>query len=178
MSSIDSFVSEFKKYELGLHGLEMPPFEIDKKYKANVNLPPDTSNYEFLRELSLKGFRELGIEKNSEIYKRYIDRAKYELEIVKELDFVDYFLLVWDVLNFCKETGVPTGCGRGSCASSLILYLIGVTEAIILLKNFDKYNEKDKYQKALRDAIGKNPDLRISLNNNKTKLFRRYNKQS
>lgn len=63
-------------------------------------------------------------------------------------------------------------------ANVMFMNLIGVTEAIILLKNFDKYNEKDKYQKALRDAIGKNPDLRISLNNNKTKLFRRYNKQS
>ena len=154
MSSIDSFVSEFKKYELGLHGLEMPPFEIDKKYKANVNLPPDTSNYEFLRELSLKGFRELGIEKNSEIYKRYIDRAKYELEIVKELDFVDYFLLVWDVLNFCKESGIPTGAARGSCAGSLILHLIGVTEVDPIKYDlyFERFISKARAKKTIIDG--------------------------
>jgi DNA polymerase-3 subunit alpha len=50
-----------------------------------------------------------------------------ELSVLNDLGFIDYILLNWDILNFCHETGIPTGAGRGSAAGSLVLYVIGVT---------------------------------------------------
>ena len=50
-----------------------------------------------------------------------------ELSVLNDLGFIDYILLNWDILNFCHETGIPTGAGRGSAAGSLVLYVVGVT---------------------------------------------------
>ena len=118
---------EFQNYGLEIHGVRLPKFEIENRHKHKLEISEDSSNYEFLRTLSLKGFKKLNVGKNSPEYKKYIERAKYELEILNELEFVDYILLVWDVINYCKENDIPTGLGRGSAAGSLILYLIGVT---------------------------------------------------
>ena len=61
-------------------------------------------------------------------YDSYKSRLEDELKILNDLGFVDYILLNWDVINFCKEKEIPTGPGRGSAAGSLVLYLIGVTK--------------------------------------------------
>jgi DNA polymerase-3 subunit alpha len=122
-----SFFSKFEDINLDLHGVRLPEFNIDSSAKRHLNLSEDVSNYEFLRALSLNGFKELKIDKNQQEYKKYTDRAKHELETLKELGFIDYILLVWDVINFCKTNDIPVGLGRGSAAGSLILYLIGVT---------------------------------------------------
>lgn len=114
-----SFLEKFTPYNLNLHGVRLPTFEIPEG---------ESSNEEFLRSLSLEGFRKLGIKKGSKEYKKYSDRAKHELGILKELGFIDYILLVWKVVNFCKSNDIPTGPGRGSAAGSLILFLIGVTK--------------------------------------------------
>jgi len=124
---IKDFESQFRNLDLPLHGVRLPEFKIENKYKHDVGISEDSTNYDFLRALSLKGFKDLNIQKDSQDYKKYIERAKYELETLKELGFIDYILLVWDVINFCKENNIPVGLGRGSAAGSLILYLIGVT---------------------------------------------------
>ena len=56
------------------------------------------------------------------------ERMTMELEILEELGFIDYILLNWEVLNFCKEKNIPTGPGRGSAAGSLVLFFLGVTK--------------------------------------------------
>ena len=77
--------------------------------------------------MCIKGLRDHGINKLKN-KKVYYDRAKEELGILKELGFVDYILLNWDILNFCHENDIPTGPGRGSAAGSLVLFLLGVTK--------------------------------------------------
>jgi DNA polymerase-3 subunit alpha len=114
-----SFLEKFAPYNLNLHGVRLPTFETPEG---------ESSNEEFLRSLSLEGFKKLGIKKGSEEYKKYSDRAKHELGILKELGFIDYILLVWKVVDFCNSNNIPTGPGRGSAAGSLILFLIGVTK--------------------------------------------------
>ena len=121
------FSDKFENTDLGLHGVRLPEFSIDPSLKRHLNISEDVSNYEFLRALALNGFKKLNIDKNNKDYKKYIDRAKYELDTLKELGFIDYILLVWDVIDFCKTSDIPIGLGRGSAAGSLILYLIGVT---------------------------------------------------
>ena len=149
------FSSKFQNVDLGLHGVRLPEFSIDIQSKRHLNVSEDVSNYDFLRALSLNGFKDLNIDKNSSEYKKYIDRAKHELETLKELGFIDYILLVWDVINFCKTHDIPVGLGRGSAAGSLILYLIGVTRIDPVKYNlyFERFISKIRAKKQVVDGI-------------------------
>ena len=79
-----------------------------------------------MRKLCFKGVQEKKIDElpNKQVY---YDRLSMELSVLNDLGFIDYILLNWDILNFCHETGIPTGAGRGSAAGSLVLYVVGVT---------------------------------------------------
>ena len=149
------FASKFENVDLGLHGVRLPEFSIESSAKRHLNLSEDVSNYDFLRGLALNGFKELNINKNLPEYKKYVDRAKYELETLKELGFIDYVLLVWDVINFCKTNNIPVGLGRGSAAGSLILYLIGVTRIDPVKYNlyFERFISKIRAKKQVIDGI-------------------------
>ncbi|TMK33258.1 MAG: DNA polymerase III subunit alpha, partial [Actinobacteria bacterium] len=56
------------------------------------------------------------------------DRLKFELKTIKEMGFVDYFLIVWDFVNFAKRNGISVGPGRGSTAGSLVAYCLEITD--------------------------------------------------
>jgi DNA-directed DNA polymerase III PolC len=150
-----SFSSKFQNIDLGLHGVRLPEFNIDKSYKRHLNLSEDALNYDFLRALALNGFKNLNINKDNKDYKKYIDRAKHELDTLKELGFIDYILLVWDVINYCKENSIPVGLGRGSAAGSLILYLIGVTriDPVKYDLYFERFISKIRAKKQVIDGI-------------------------
>jgi len=150
-----NFSKDFQKYELGLHGLRMPVFEIDQRHKTRLKLVAQTSNYDFLRSLAREGFHKLDLEKGSALYKRYIDRVNYELQILQELEFIDYIILIWDVINYCRETSIPTGPGRGSCAGSLLLFLIDVTkiDPIKYELFFERFISKARAKKTIVDGV-------------------------
>jgi len=150
-----SFSSKFENIDLGLHGVRLPEFSIDESNKRLLNISEDAPNYDFLRALALNGFKSLNINKNSNEYKKYVDRAKYELDTLKELGFIDYILLVWDVINFCKTNNIPVGLGRGSAAGSLILYLIGVTKIDPVKYDlyFERFISKIRAKKQIIDGI-------------------------
>lgn len=58
----------------------------------------------------------------------YVDRIRYEIEIITSKQYWNYFLLVGDVVRFAKDRGIPVGPGRGSAAGSLVCYLLRITE--------------------------------------------------
>lgn len=149
------FFSKFENIDLGLHGVRLPEFAIESTAKRHLNLSEDVLNYDFLRALALNGFKELKIDKTLPQYKEYVDRAKHELETLRELGFIDYVLLVWDVINFCKINSIPVGLGRGSAAGSLILYLIGVTRIDPVKYNlyFERFISKIRAKKQIIDGI-------------------------
>tara|TARA_R100000808_G_scaffold24269_1_gene55480 strand:+ start:10981 stop:13581 length:2601 start_codon:yes stop_codon:yes gene_type:complete len=120
--------SDFKPYnDCVPPGVRLPSIIIEEKYYKTLGVDKNTSNYDFLRKLCLAGVKKEGIDKlkNKE---DYYERTKMELETLRQLGFVDYILLNWDILNFCHEQDIPTGPGRGSAAGSLVLFLIGVTK--------------------------------------------------
>lgn len=59
---------------------------------------------------------------------RYLERVRYEADLVEDKGFVDYFLLVSDAVKFAKDCGIPVGPARGSAAASLVCYLLRITE--------------------------------------------------
>ncbi|UZV89469.1 DNA polymerase III subunit alpha, partial [Treponema pallidum] len=55
-------------------------------------------------------------------------RADYELDVIVRMDFVGYFLIVWDFITWAKEHDIPVGPGRGSGASSIVAYALKITD--------------------------------------------------
>lgn len=80
---------------------------------------------------------------------RYIAQAKYEMNLIEEKGFVDYFLVVSDAVKFAKDSGIPVGPARGSAAASLVCYLLRVTEVdpmrfpTLLFERFIDVNRHD-----------------------------------
>ena len=60
--------------------------------------------------------------------KEYVDRLEYELNIIKQMGFIDYFLIVWDFMKFAVEHDIPTGPGSGSAAGSIVAFALGITK--------------------------------------------------
>ena len=150
-----TFDKQFKSYDLDIHGVRLPQFDIEKRHKHQALVSEDCSNYDFLRQLCLNGFKELGVRKGSKKYEKYVERAKYELATLKDLGFIDYTLLVWDVINYCKEKDIPTGLGRGSAAGSLVLFLIGVTgiDPVEHDLYFERFVSKIRAKKKVVDGV-------------------------
>jgi DNA polymerase-3 subunit alpha len=118
---------DYPKYETPFPvGVKLPSIKIEDKYYEFVGCDKNADNFQFLRKLCFKGVKDKGINQK-ENSSEYYERLKMELEVLRDLGFIDYILLNWDVLNFCKESEIPTGAGRGSAAGSLVLYVIGVT---------------------------------------------------
>ena len=67
-------------------------------------------------------------ERYNPITKELKDRLKYELDIIKQMGYVDYFLIVWDFIRFANENDIMTGPGRGSAAGSIVAYTLGITK--------------------------------------------------
>lgn len=66
-------------------------------------------------------------EENEEA-KVLIDRLDYELGVINQMGYVDYFLIVWDFIRYSNEQGIPTGPGRGSAAGSIVAFTLGITK--------------------------------------------------
>ena len=60
--------------------------------------------------------------------KEYWERWKFEMDVIRNMGFAGYFLIVWDFLRFARENNIPTGPGRGSGAGSLVLYCLHITD--------------------------------------------------
>ncbi|HBR94339.1 MAG TPA: DNA polymerase III subunit alpha, partial [Opitutae bacterium] len=60
--------------------------------------------------------------------KRYCEQLEYELAIIAGTGFVDYFLIVWDFINWAREQGIPVGPGRGSGAGCIVAYVLKITD--------------------------------------------------
>jgi DNA polymerase-3 subunit alpha len=153
--TLQNFTDQFESLKIPILGVRLPVFKVEDKYKKELNLDLSTSNKDFLRELCKIGFKTLNLDKKSELYQEYGERIKYELGLFDELGFVDYVLIIWDIINFAKEKNIPTGIGRGSAAGSLVLYLIGVTKIDPLKYGlyFERFISKIRAKKSIVDGI-------------------------
>lgn len=81
---------------------------------------------------SAEGYLEHLVEENlprvvPEITPELRDRVRYELDVIKKMNFAGYFLIVWDIVKAAREMEIPVGPGRGSAAGSLVCYALGIT---------------------------------------------------
>ena len=101
------------KWELPKHKLLLPKFQT----------PDGKTSQEYLVEIC-----EQSLEEKDLMNDHYHARLKYELSIIHQMGFDDYFLIVWDIMKYAHEAGIQTGPGRGSAAGSLVSYLLNITK--------------------------------------------------
>lgn len=131
-------ISEKCKFDYEFHKSKLPKFP----------LPEGEDAFEYLRDTCFKGLveryeifkplREVTIDQVYEAVlnlaqtdskaKELSDRLDYELDIIGQMGYVDYFLIVWDFIRYANENGIPTGPGRGSAAGSIVAFTLGITK--------------------------------------------------
>jgi DNA polymerase-3 subunit alpha len=107
-------IAEECNFDYEFHVSKLPKFP----------LPEGVDPFDYLREVCYKGLRE----RYSEMTQELTDRLDYELGVIKNMGYVDYFLIVWDFIRFANESKIATGAGRGSAAGSLVAYTLGITK--------------------------------------------------
>ena len=97
----------------------------DKLLLPHFPVPAGQNEATYLRELVLDGVkRRYGDAPSDEVF----DRVEYELEVIIQMGFASYFLIVWDLITYANERGIRTGPGRGSAAGSIVAYSLGITK--------------------------------------------------
>ena len=101
-------------------------FEFGHTILPNYEVPKEfATHYDYFKKLCDEGIiKRYGQEPPKEI----LDRMEYEISVIKKMGYVDYFLIVWDFINWAKLQGIPVGPGRGSGAGSIVAYAIGITD--------------------------------------------------
>ncbi len=107
-------IAERCDVEIEFHNTKLPHYEVPEGYDS----------WGYLNHLADEGLK-----------KRYPDddgslraRMEEELAIIKKMGYVDYFLIVWDYINFAKRNDIPVGPGRGSAAGSIVSYCLEITD--------------------------------------------------
>jgi DNA polymerase-3 subunit alpha len=91
-------------------------------------IPDGHTSVSYLKEVALAGLRDrLKLKSGEEPEKLYQDRLLFELDVMEEMGFPTYFLVVWDYIRFARDHGIAVGPGRGSAAGSLVAYALGIT---------------------------------------------------
>ena len=108
-------------------------FEFGETKLPKYILPTGITSKEYLYDLAYKGLKKR-IDNGNIVFtdahtrSEYEERIEYELSVINKMGYNDYFLIVWDFINFAKSNGIPVGPGRGSGAGSLVAFLLEITD--------------------------------------------------
>lgn len=138
--------------------------------KSKIFLPETTDSLEndikLLKQLCKKGLYDKIISKeiNSAIYRK---RMKYELSIIQQQGFVRYFLVIYDIIKWCKENNILVGYSRGSAGGSLVAYLLNIIEIDPIKHDlmFERFISPDRVDL---------PDIDIDFEDKKRSKIREY----
>lgn len=101
-------------------------FEFGNTKLPNYDVPEEFKTHtEYFEKLCYDGIKNRYGENPSQ---EVNDRVKYELSVIEKMGYVDYYLIVWDFINYAKSVGIPVGPGRGSGAGSIVAYAVGITD--------------------------------------------------
>lgn len=107
-------IAERCNVEIEFHVTKMPTYEV----------PSPHTSVSYLHKLCLDGLKK----RYPTTYDNHLERLEYELSIIVKMGYVDYFLIVWDFINWARIHDIAVGPGRGSAAGSLVSYSIGITD--------------------------------------------------
>ncbi len=124
MTELFSDVPEVLENTLQIARLCNVDIELGKFALPKYPVPDHESAEDYLSRICLKGLQERYQNPTDE----QLERLQYELEVIKKMNFSDYFLIVWDFMKYAHENGIVTGPGRGSAAGSLVAYVLYITD--------------------------------------------------
>ena len=107
-------IAERCNVEIEFGVTKLPRFDVPAGYTA----------WEYLNKLCFEGLDKRYTDNKEELR----NRLNYELGVIKDMGYVDYFLIVWDFIRYAREQGIMVGPGRGSAAGSLVSYTLGITK--------------------------------------------------
>ena len=93
---------------------KLPKYDVPEGYTA----------WDYLNELCRKGLEE----RYQPVTEELRERLDYELSTIRNMGYVDYFLIVWDFIKYARDNDIMVGPGRGSAAGSLVAYTLGITQ--------------------------------------------------
>ena len=99
-------------------------FTFGKYHLPEFKLPPGYDSPTYLRKLCEQGF----IERYGTQKENYRQQLEYEMDMINQMGFTDYFLIVSDFVRYAKSKGIPVGPGRGSAAGSMVSYCLYITD--------------------------------------------------
>ena len=99
-------------------------FDFDSRHLPDYQAPDGLTNREYLRKLCEEGLRERYEDPGEDLK----ERLDFELTTIENMGFVEYFLIVWDFINYAKTRGIVVGPGRGSAAGSIVAYSLRITD--------------------------------------------------
>ena len=88
------------------------------------DVPDGFTSWEYLNKLCFEGLEE----RYQSVTEELKSRLDYELSTIKNMGYVDYFLIVWDFIKYARDHDIMVGPGRGSAAGSLVAYTLGITQ--------------------------------------------------
>ena len=134
------------KFELGDLGYEFPRYPV-----------PDCETMDsFLRKRTEEGVRRrYGAKNNADLLERAKRQVEHELTLIAKLGFAGYFLIVWDIVQFCKRNGILIQ-GRGSAANSAVCYTLEITA-------IDPVGMELLFERFLSESRGEWPDIDLDL---------------
>ena len=103
-------------------------FTFGELHLPEFNAPDGLTNTKYLRKLCEQGLSERYPEASAEEKKELQQRLDYELGTIEKMGYVEYFLIVWDFINYAKQNGIMVGPGRGSAAGSIVAYTLRITD--------------------------------------------------
>ena len=109
-------IAEKCNFDFEFGNTKLPNYEVPEKYNTHA---------EFFRELC-----DIGLKKRygENPPKEAKERLEYEISVIEKMGYVDYYLIVWDFINYAKQNGISVGPGRGSGAGSIAAYACGITD--------------------------------------------------
>lgn len=145
-----------KGFRIEKQQISLPKIERPKKYKK-------TNDTELLFLLCRKALRKMG----DSWTKEYQTRLNYELKVIQEKKFERYFLIVWDLIRWCKKNDIMIGPGRGSVGGSIVAYLLKITCVDPIKYNllFSRFINEDRIDF---------PDIDIDFEDRKRDQVRKY----
>jgi len=102
-----------------------------------------SANQQLFASLCRKGIKK---RYGDNLTNRHIERLQYEMQVISEMGFIDYFLIIWDVMRFARKADIIIGPGRGSAVGSIVAYVLGITKIDPLTYNllFERFLNKDR----------------------------------
>lgn len=141
-------VAERCNYQIPTGVFHLPRYQMNPD-EAELYETPEDLFYALIQE----GLEKKVIEKGKEV-DQYLDRLDTEMKVIQKGGFIDYFLILWDVANFCKKNDILVGLGRGSAAGCLVSYLIGLVQVDPLEYGllFERFLNEGRLGKSLPDV--------------------------